>query len=193
MDQRLPQHLAGNDNATAVRGMADNGPPADWKSRRLSRLDRLHAYWQDRRGARALPLRRDIDPGDLKDLLPYIIIAELHRDPLRIRYRLGGTAVNTALGYNIAGHWLHEMEVAGGPATWMAIYRRVAETLRPVFGRSSGTLSGVTMFSCDFAVFPMSHSGDTVDQCLEIENWETEKASAHYGDDRLEWSVTVFP
>jgi len=191
--QRLPQHLAGtNDNASAL-GTAGDGPRADWKSPRLSRVDRLQAYWEDRRRGRPVPLRRDVDPGDLKDLLPYIIIAELHRDPLRVRYRLGGTAVNTALGYNIAGHWLDEMDVAGGPGTWTDIYRRVAETRRPVFGRSTGTLSGVIMFSCDFAVFPLSHNGDTVDQCLEIENWEAEKASAHYSDARLEWSVTVFP
>ena len=101
--------------------------------------------------------------------------------------------MNTALGYNIAGHWLHEMDVAGGHSTWTGIYRRAAETLRPVFGRSTAMLSGVVMFSCDFAVFPLSHNGETVDQCLEIENWEAEKASAHYSDARLEWSVTVFP
>jgi len=192
MDQRSPQHLAGRNGAASV-GMARGGSQADWTSRQLSRVDRLHAYWQDRRRGHSVPLRRDIDPGDLKDLLPYIIIAEVHRDPLRVRYRLGGTAVNTALGYNIAGHWLHEMDVAGGHSTWTGIYRRVAETLRPVFGRSTGMLSGVVMFSCDFAVFPLSHNGETVDQCLEIENWEAEKASAHYTDARLEWSVTVFP
>jgi hypothetical protein len=49
------------------------------------------------------------------------------------------------------------------------------------------------MFSCDFAVFPLSHGGEAVDQCLEIENWEVEKASAHYGDDRMNWTVTVHP
>jgi hypothetical protein len=42
-------------------------------------------------------------------------------------------------------------------------------------------------------VFPISQSGDLVDQCLEIENWEAEKATAHYNDDRLDWTVTVHP
>ena len=194
MDERLPQNLVrlfdgGGASPAAAR---DNSRP-DWMSRKLPRIERLQAYWQSRRGGRTVPLRRDIDPGDLKDILPYIIIAELHHDPFRVRYRLGGAAVNSALGYNIAGRWLDEMDVAGGQATWTGIYRRVVETQRPVFGCSVGKLSGVTMFSCDFAVFPLSHGGETVDQCLEIENWEAEKASAHYGGDRMNWTVTVHP
>lgn len=192
MSERQPQNLVRlfDSGGASLTPPGEDSQP-DWTSRKLSRLDRLQAYWQSRRRGRTVPLRRDIDPGDLKELLPYVIIAELHHDPFRVRYRLGGTAVNSALGYNIAGRWLDEMDVAGGQTTWTDIYRRVVETRRPVFGCSVGKLSGVTMFSCDFAVFPLSHDGETVDQCLEIENWEAEKASAHYGDDRMNWTVTV--
>src|SRR5512134_2408129 len=77
-------------------------PRPNWRSRKLPRIDRLKAYWEERRGSRLVPLRQDIDPTDLKDLLPYIIIGELQRNPFRVRYRLGGAAVNDALGYNIA-------------------------------------------------------------------------------------------
>jgi len=195
MDERLPQDLVELFDRGEAASQAEPGvePTLDWTTRKLPRIDRMHAYWQSRRRGHAVPLRRDIDPGDLKDMLPYVIIAELHREPFRVRYRLGGAAVSSALGYNIAGRWLHEMDVAGGHGTWIGIYRRLFETGQPVFGCSVGKLSGVTMFSCDFAVFPLSHDGKNVDQCLEIENWEAEKASAHYNDDRLEWAVTVYP
>ena len=195
MGDRLPLEIVENLGGSAVApALLEAGLSGlSWRSRKLPRIDRLKAYWEERRGNRLVPLRRDIDPVDLKDLLPYIIIAELQRNPFRVRYRLGGAAVNDALGYNIAGRYLDEMEVAGGQDTWKSVYKRVMESARPVFGCTVATLSSVTMFTCEFAVFPISQSGDLVDQCLEIENWEAEKGSAHYNDTRLEWVVTVHP
>ncbi|MFM9842475.1 MAG: PAS domain-containing protein [Dongiaceae bacterium] len=195
MDDRLHSGVVESFCGSALAPAVPEGelPRPDWRSRKLPRIDRLKAYWEERRGNRLVPLRRDIDPNDLKDLLPYIIIGELQRDPFRVRYRLGGAAVNEALGYNIAGRFLDEMEVAGGQDTWTGVYKRAMETARPVFGSTVATLSNVAMFTCEFAVFPISQSGDQIDQCLEIENWEAEKATAHYNDDRLEWAVTVHP
>jgi len=195
MGDRLHSEIADSFGSGALAPAVLEGdlPRPNWRSRKLPRIERLKAYWEERRGNRQVPLRRDIDPTDLKDLLPYIIIGELQRNPFRVRYRLGGAAVNDALGYNIAGRYLDEMDVAGGQDTWAGVYKRAMESARPVFGCTVATLSSVTMFTCEFAVFPISQSGDLVDQCLEIENWEAEKGSAHYNDTRLEWVVTVLP
>lgn len=195
MGDRLHAETADSFGGSAlVPAVLENDlPRPNWRSRKLPRIDRLKAYWEERRGSRLVPLRQDIDPTDLKDLLPYIIIGELQRNPFRVRYRLGGAAVNDALGYNIAGRYLDEMDVAGGQDTWTGVYKRAMESARPVFGCTVATLSNVTMFTCEFAVFPISQSGDLVDQCLEIENWEAEKGAAHYNDTRLEWVVTVLP
>jgi hypothetical protein len=195
MSERLPQEILESFGSSVLPQavLAENLPRPTWRSRKLPRIDRLKAYWEERRGNLPVPLRRDIDPTDLKDLLPYIIISELQRNPFRVRYRLGGAAVNEALGYNIAGRFLDEMDVAGGQDTWTGIYKRAMESARPVFGCTVATLSNVTMFNCEFAVFPISQSGDLVDQCLEIENWEAEKGTAHYNDTRLEWVVSILP
>jgi hypothetical protein len=67
------------------------------------------------------------------------------------------------------------------------------ESSRPVFGCTVATLSNVIMFTCDFAVFPISQGGDVVDQCVEIENWQAERGTPHYNNTRLEWVVTVHP
>jgi hypothetical protein len=195
MGERLPQEIAESfgGGALAPAVLEADLPRPSWRSRKLPRIDRLKAYWEERRGNRLVPLRRDIDPGDLKDLLPYIIISELQRNPFRVRYRLGGAAVNEALGFNIAGRFLDEMEVAGGQETWTGIYKRAMESSRPVFGCTVATLSNVIMFTCDFAVFPISQGGDVVDQCVEIENWQAERGTPHYNNTRLEWVVTVHP
>ena len=123
MGDRFPVEIVKNlgGGAVAPALLEAQLPSLNWRSRKLPRIDRLKAYWEERRGNRLVPLRRDIDPVDLKDLLPYIIIAELQRNPFRVRYRLGGAAVNDALGYNIAGRYLDEMEVAGGQDTWSGV------------------------------------------------------------------------
>jgi hypothetical protein len=62
-----------------------------------------------------------------------------------------------------------------------------------VFGRSVGTLSNVIMFSCNFALLPVSQNGEAIDQCLEIENWEAERGSAQFNDSNMEWAVSLLP
>jgi hypothetical protein len=159
MGDRLPQDIGESfgGNALAPAAMAAELPQLNWRSRKLPRIERLRGYWEERRGSRLVPLRSDIDPTDLKDLLPYIIIGELQRNPFRVRYRLGGAAVNDALGYNIAGRYLDEMDVAGGQDTWTGVYKRAMESARPV-SAAVATLSSVTMFTCEFAVFPISQA-----------------------------------
>ena len=57
---------------------------------------------------------RDIEPGDIKRLLPYISISDVIAEPFDLRYRLGGTAVVETSGYDFTGRFLHEMPVTTG-------------------------------------------------------------------------------
>src|ERR1051325_6866611 len=51
-------------------------------------------YWFDKRGARLMPSRRDIDPVEIEPrLLPNLQITELVDGGARFRYRLAGTAI----------------------------------------------------------------------------------------------------
>jgi PAS domain-containing protein len=58
-----------------------------------AKVRQMHAHWEQVRGVRLMPARGDIDPAAIKPLLPFIVIAEVFHDPLRVRYRLVGTAV----------------------------------------------------------------------------------------------------
>jgi hypothetical protein len=58
------------------------------------RINRFHEYWKGKRSAEhAVPLRADVDPAELRELLPNIVIIEVEQPPLRFRYRLVGTRV----------------------------------------------------------------------------------------------------
>jgi hypothetical protein len=54
-------------------------------------------YFNDLRAGRSAPLRHEIDPSQLKGVLPDLFIMENGRDGL-VRFRLAGTRVCTVLG-----------------------------------------------------------------------------------------------
>ena len=56
-------------------------------------LARVLAYWNDKRAGRAMPSRDDLDPIEMVEFLPRVMLADIEHDPLRFRYRLCGTGV----------------------------------------------------------------------------------------------------
>jgi hypothetical protein len=82
---------------------------ADAASPRDSRLQRLLAYWGERRGARAMPARADIDPLDFPYILGNVVLFGVEREPLRFRIRLQGTAFVQYLGFDLTGKTLDEL------------------------------------------------------------------------------------
>lgn len=164
-----------------------NGMPAA----RPSRVQRLADYWQRKRGDRIMPARADIEPAEIKPLLPYLLIADVFADPVRVRYRLAGTAVCDAFGYNIAGRWLEDLEVNGGVPFWIEQYGRMVASRAPIFGRARGMLAGAELFRADWALLPLSSEGVRVDQCLEMEDWIKGNPTADYNDRRIVWSVAA--
>lgn len=85
------------------------------------RLQRLLRYWDDKRGGRPMPARRDIDPFEIPDLLPHVFLVGVSYDPLVFRFRLAGSEVNKLLGEEITGKTTDEIKV---------------ERLRPVFRKA---------------------------------------------------------
>jgi hypothetical protein len=169
------------------RAPRDAGGPS--MALRSERVRALHDYWQARRGDRAMPARADIDPADITRLLPYIIISDLFDEPMRVRYRLAGTVVTDSFGFNIAGRWLHDLDVAGGVERWTTLYQRVMTGKAPVFGMTRGFLEGLEVLHCEWGLFPLSGDGIAVDKCIEIEDWRTVRGRARFDDDGLRWIV----
>ena len=110
----------------------------------VPRFQDLTAYWQRKRGGRALPLRKDIDPLELQAHLGSLVIVECLPDLADFRYRLIGTSVVEAYGRDSTGKTVRELYETADPdyfACLMEAYRAVATqhvaariraTLRPV-------------------------------------------------------------
>jgi len=61
----------------------------------------LYRYWDAKRGERRMPARRDIDPAEMRHLLPHIMLIDLVDG--QGRYRLMGTAVAQGIGRDLTG------------------------------------------------------------------------------------------
>jgi hypothetical protein len=132
----------------------------------------LHSHWEQVRGTRLMPARADIDPFAIKPLLPYIVIAEVFHDPLRVRYRLVGTSVVEHSRFDYTGKWLHEVDF-GEPQDWIAIYEVFVREKRPLFDHSEIPFEDKVRLPqpYEFCMLPLSADGVTVTGMLSLEDY----------------------
>lgn len=132
------------------------------------RIRQLHDYWRSKCSASAPPPRSAIEPADIRPLLPYLILAELTPKPFRIRYRLVGTAVARRHGDDFTGRD-HESVASLAESGIDESYRRVFMTGMPVFGRTALYAGDQSWIAFEYAIFPLSDDGVTVNKSLAIQ------------------------
>lgn len=130
----------------------------------------LHRWWLDR-CAGDVPDRADLDPADLKPLLPNLFLIEVEPAPFRIRYRLAGTRVTEVTGYDITGHYLDNLLPADASEPWVEHYRTAYRTRRPLFGAVNAPARGGGYFTYEFGLFPLRKGGTAVEQFVSIEDY----------------------
>ena len=123
-------------------------------------LGPLLRYWQGKRGARALPARRDIDPLEMgPDLLPHLLLTDLLDRGTRVRFRLVGTTLVKRLGFDPTGRYL-EGEMKGGWWDTVAALHRLAYAERaPFYGESELTWDGGRRIEARMLLLPLSQDG----------------------------------
>lgn len=131
----------------------------------------LHEYWNVKCGQRRMPDRNDIDPADIKALLPHVMIADLVGDRPRVRYRLVGTRVAAASGFDFTGRHLDEILTGGTGDLWHDYYRIVRDRRVPMLGDAVIPTTDDGRFAYEFGIFPLSPDGESVTQCLSIEDY----------------------
>jgi hypothetical protein len=130
----------------------------------------LNAYWSDKCAGRPMPARPDIEPSEIKHLLPNLLIIDLEAEPFRVRYRLLGTKVVVASGRDFTGAYLDELIPGDVEDQWETCYRLVWGERRPLFGDCTVPTLGGDSFTYEFAIFPLG-AGAAVTQCVSIEDY----------------------
>jgi hypothetical protein len=126
-------------------------------------------YWTQKRGARSMPARRQIDPVELPPkLLPNLQIIEVIDGGARFRYRLVGTASVDAFGSDYTGRYPDEMFSDDRLNFIQSIYRAVYTTKTPLFSLNRyHTTKNVDLFAYRIYM-PLSEDGIEVKYILGV-------------------------
>lgn len=130
------------------------------------RLQRLLAYWNERRGARAMPARAQIDPVDFPYILGNIVLFGVEREPLRFRVRLQGSVFVQRLGFDLTGRLLDDM--TGMPSfrdLIAAAARGVVESGRPIHRRRNMIMDD-RLLRYEALLLPLGGEGQGVEHVL---------------------------
>lgn len=94
-------------------------------------LASLEAFWNLKRGKRALPNRRDLGPEDLRPWLGNLAVVAVEREPsLRFRVTLSGTHLDDYRGHGITGQYIDTIGEA--MAGTLPHYLAALESRRPI-------------------------------------------------------------
>ena len=132
------------------------------------RIRALHDYWKSKCNDVVPPPRSAIEPAEIRPLLPYLLLADLSVDPFAIVYRLVGTAVVRWHGEDFTGRD-HGAVASLAESGIEDAYRQAVATRAPVFGHTALYAGDQSWIGFEYAVFPLSDNGKTVNKCLAIE------------------------
>lgn len=134
-------------------------------------IRRLVAYWDRKRAGREFPAKRDIDPTDIVSCLPFMTIAEIHREPLRIRYRLVGTEIVRLRGGDHTWKWMHELGWDQETlAEFLTQYDTMLRLRRPIFGVDDILWTDGRPRIYEWSILPLADDGTTISHCIVIED-----------------------
>jgi hypothetical protein len=104
----------------------------------------LLAYWNEKRGSRALPLRKAVDPIELQKHLGSLVLIDCLPDLSDFRYRLIGTNVVQAYGRDSTGKTVRQLYAHSDTEYCDFLLRAYHDVAaRKIVGRIRGTLRPV--------------------------------------------------
>ncbi len=130
-----------------------------------ARFRALKHYWDSKRGDRAMPSRADLDPVEIPELLPYVLLVDTAETLEDFRYRLVGTEVCTGFERDPTGARFADLARTEGFDEVYGGYWRTFRERRPQhFHGPLDSADGPIQFSR--LTLPLSRDGDHVDMIL---------------------------
>lgn len=129
--------------------------------------EELYAYWSALKAGAPLPIRRRLDPGGIKRLLPTVSLIEVAPGEVPdYRVRLAGTGLYGVYGREITGRRLDEIYNSAAADYWRRELGRVVSQARPGVGVHSLAWRGAGHLSIIWIRLPISRNGTDVDLIL---------------------------
>src|SRR3546814_9628318 len=97
-----------------------------------------YEYWKQKRGDRPMPAESDLDPAEIRKILPHVILLDVRQEPLDFHYRLIGTKMDQHMLGRYPGLWMSQIHHQRSPSRVWTNCRRVARAGRPLSGDNIG-------------------------------------------------------
>jgi hypothetical protein len=126
-------------------------------------------YWLRKRGDRAMPHPKDINPAEIGRLLPYVALVDvLEESPPDYFFRIEGELVQRAIGFRRMGQRLSKFKKEYGPVYERAMRRFEAVCAEKVPMAQTSTLTrlGRGFYTIEVVVLPFSQDDLRVDRIL---------------------------
>lgn len=138
-------------------------------------LSGLYGYWRERAGTRAYPLRSDILPEDMAQVLDRLALLEVLPEAPHFRFRLIGGTAQLALGARLTGKSLEAIEPKAHSEAIVDLCQSVVLSAVPEV-REIALTQGPHSFTYSMLVLPLSTEGEGVDRLLVAISWSGDQA-----------------
>ncbi|WP_158284845.1 PAS domain-containing protein [Hoeflea marina] len=115
----------------------------------------LFTYWNAKRGKRPAPARSDIEPSDIRTLLPHVFICEIAASD-RLTFRLAGTAICLLKGKELKASHFSELWFRDGQRNMERTARAVVDDAKPAVLSVDALSCGGRMLAAELLLLPVS-------------------------------------
>ncbi|WP_321389830.1 PAS domain-containing protein [Emcibacter sp.] len=123
-------------------------------------LQELFSYWQNIKGDKHMPSRKDFRPEEIPSLLPYLALFDVSDKPYRYYTRLVGTETVKAMGFDFTGKYLDEVPSLSAVRER---FDRIAENGIPYLYKGQLVWSEKSYLDYYALALPFSKDGQAVD------------------------------
>ncbi len=145
-----------------------DGMQLDWSCRTgEAAIARVRDHWESKRQGRQMPARRDINPAELRDVLPMLQLYDLIDGGKAFRVRLLGTKITQALGEDPTAQTVVRSADDRLTQRMFAVIDRVVKRKRPLIARAERTaVEKMSFAQVESIHLPLSEDGQNPDTLL---------------------------
>ncbi|MBL8688434.1 MAG: PAS domain-containing protein [Rhodospirillaceae bacterium] len=136
------------------------------------RLRMLLAHWAAAASGGRPPTKDIVDPVKFGDLMGWLFLYRVEREPMRFRYLLYGPKIARRIGFDLTGKYVDEHPLPEAREAIGNLLTAVATTARPHRGESRRVMLD-QMIMTEAVVLPLAGPEGVVDHLLALQIYET--------------------
>ncbi len=140
---------------------------------RMRASRRLFEYWQGALRDGAAPPRSTVDPADIKDILPFVLLGDIEPDPFRVLFRLIGTAIAEFSRQDFSGRYLDQLVYEPRDSVeWRVCYEYIHKRRVGVVGDNTMSFTDDRIAVYEFAILPLARGDDPAGSFIAVEAYD---------------------